>query len=112
MTEKNTTQKKPVLEERIIEMEIERLKDFRDHPFHVRDDGEMKDLMESIGYFGILNPLIVRPMPEGSYEIISGHRRKYAAMKLGYRKVPVIIRVLEDDDAIISMGTDMGVRTA
>lgn len=103
MTEKNTTQKKPVLEERIIEMEIERLKDFRDHPFHVRDDGEMKDLMESIGYFGILNPLIVRPMPEGSYEIISGHRRKYAAMKLGYRKVPVIIRVLEDDDAIISM---------
>ena len=53
--------------------------------------------------YGILNPLIVRPVPDGYYEIISGHRRKHAAEKLGYRKVPVIIRVLSEDDSILSM---------
>lgn len=58
----------------------------------------MKLLMESIEKFGILNPLIVRPMKEGVYEIISGHRRRFAAEKLGYRKVPVIIRVMSDEE--------------
>ena len=67
------------------------------------DDPEMSQLVESIRHYGILNPLIVRPLPEGVYEIISGHRRKYAAEKLGYRKVPVVIRVLKDEDAVISM---------
>ena len=57
----------------------------------------------NIEKYGILNPLIVRPVPDGYYEIISGHRRKYAAEKLGYRKVPVIIRVLSEDDSILSM---------
>ena len=60
-------------------------------------------LQESIEKYGILNPLIVRPVPDGYYEIISGHRRKHAAEKLGYRKVPVIIRVLSEDDSILSM---------
>ena len=64
----------------------------------MKDDKEMFLLQESIGKYGILNPLIVRPLPDGYYEIISGHRRKYAAEKLGYRKVPVIIRVLSKDD--------------
>ena len=59
--------------------------------------------MDSIRLYGILTPLIVRPLPDGVYEIVSGHRRKYAAKKLGYRKVPVIIRVLTDDEAIIGM---------
>ena len=64
---------------------------------------EMFLLQESIEKYGILNPLIVRPVPDGYYEIISGHRRKHAAEKLGYRKVPVIIRVLSEDDSIFSM---------
>lgn len=63
----------------------------------------MKNLMESIKLYGILNPLIVRPRPEGFYEIISGHRRKYAAQNLGYRKIPVIIRVLSDEEAVVMM---------
>ena len=91
------------LEERIIEIETERLRDFRDHPFQIKEDQEMRDLMDSIRLYGILTPLIVRPLPDGVYEIVSGHRRKYAAKKLGYRKVPVIIRVLTDDEAIIGM---------
>ena len=90
-------------EERIIEIEIERLRPFKEHPFQVKDDKEMFLLQESIEKYGILNPLIVRPVPDGYYEIISGHRRKHAAEKLGYRKVPVIIRVLSEDDSIFSM---------
>ena len=90
-------------DERITPIETERLRGFRDHPFKVTDDPEMSQLVESIRHYGILNPLIVRPLPEGVYEIISGHRRKYAAEKLGYRKVPVVIRVLKDEDAVISM---------
>ena len=69
----------------------------------MKDDKEMFLLQESIEKYGILNPLIVRPVPDGYYEIISGHRRKHAAEKLGYRKVLVIIRVLSEDDSILSM---------
>ena len=87
-------------EERIIEIEIERLRPFKEHPFQVKDDKEMFLLQESIEKYGILNPLIVRTVPDGYYEIISGHRRKHAAEKLGYRKVPVIIRVLSEDERI------------
>ena len=72
-------------EERIIEIEIERLRPFKKHPFQVKDDKEMFLLQESIEKYGILNPLIVRPVPDGYYEIISGHRRKHAAEKLGYQ---------------------------
>ena len=90
-------------EERIIEIEIERFRPFKEHPFQVKDDKEMFLLQESIEKYGILNSLIVRPVLDGYYEIISGHRRKHAAEKLGYRKVPVIIRVLSEDDSILSM---------
>ena len=90
-------------DERIIEIEIERLRDFKNHPFRIKADDQMRDLMESIERYGILTPLIVRPLPEGVYEIVSGHRRKHAAKQIGYRKVPVIIRVLSDEEAIISM---------
>lgn len=72
-------------------------------PFQVRDDKEMSLLKESIQNYGILSPLIVRPVLDGVYEIVAGHRRKYAAQQLGYRKLPVIIRVMSDDEAIISM---------
>ena len=90
-------------DEQIIEIEIERLRSFKNHPFKVEDDKDMHLLKDSIKKYGVLNPLIVRPVPDGVYEIISGHRRKYAAQQLGYRKVPVIIRVMNDEEAIIKM---------
>ena len=93
----------PDEDEKIIQIEVERLTTFKDHPFRVQEDSDMKLLMESIEKFGILNPLIVRPMKEGVYEIISGHRRRFAAEKLGYRKVPVIIRVMRDEESVIAM---------
>lgn len=90
-------------DERIIEIEMERLRSFENHPFKVQADSQMIELQDSIKKYGIINPLIVRPLPDGVYEIISGHRRKYAAERLGYRKVPTIIRVMQDDEAVVSM---------
>ena len=90
-------------DEKIVEIELERLRSFTNHPFKVQADSQMIELQDSIKKYGILNPLIVRPRPEGVYEIISGHRRKYAAERLGYRKVPVIIRAMKDDEAVVSM---------
>lgn len=81
-------------------IEIERLRFFHDHPFKVEDDKDMHLLKDSIKKYGVLNPLIVRPVPDGVYEIISGHRRKYAAQQLGYRKVPVIIHVMNNEEAM------------
>ena len=89
--------------EKIIEIQLERLRTFKNHPFKVRMDPEMIRLSASVEKYGIINPLIVRPIPDGVYEIISGHRRKAAAEKFGYRKVPVIIRVMSDDEAVINM---------
>ena len=86
-------------EERIIEIEIEHLRPFKEHPFQVKDDKEMFLLQESIEKYGILNPLIVRPVPDGYYEIISGHRRKHAAQLAGLTTIPAIVRELSDDDA-------------
>lgn len=80
--------------EKVVEIELERLRTFTNHPFKVQADSQMIELQDSIRKYGILNPLIVRPRPEGVYEIISGHRRKFAAEKLGYRKVHVIIRAM------------------
>ena len=87
-------------DEKVIEIEIERLRSFKDHPFKVTDDKEMHLLTDSIKQYGVLNPLIVRPVPDGVYEIISGHRRKYAAQLLGYRKVPVIIRAISESGVL------------
>ena len=98
-------EKKELLDqdEKVVEIELERLRGFVNHPFKVQADSQMIELQESIKKYGILNPLIVRPRQDGTYEIISGHRRKFAAEKIGYRKVPVIIRVLKDDEAVVSM---------
>lgn len=90
-------------DEKVVEIEMERLRNFTNHPFKVIGDSQMIELQDSIKKYGVLNPLIVRPRKEGYYEIISGHRRKYAAEKIGYRKVPVIIRVLKDDEAVVTM---------
>ena len=98
-------EKKKLLDqdERVVEIELERLRGFVNHPFKVQADSQMIELQESIKKYGILNPLIVRPRKDGTYEIISGHRRKFASEKIGYRKVPVIIQVLKDDEAVVSM---------
>ena len=94
-------QEAPLNGERIIEIEIERLQDFKNTPFKIREDTEMEQLMSSVEKYGILCPVIVRPTLDATYEIVSGHRRKYAAALLGHRKVPVIIRHMNDDEAII-----------
>lgn len=90
-------------DEKIVEIAIERLRVFENHPFRVEMDSQMKDLQDSIKKYGIITPLIVRPKKEEYYEIISGHRRIIAAEKLGYRKVPTIIRYMTDDQAVIAM---------
>ena len=76
----------------IQEIPIGQLRDFVDHPFHVNDDDEMNELVESIKTQGILTALLVRPSKKGGYEIVSGHRRKHAAVLAGLTQVPVIIR--------------------
>ena len=77
-------EKKELLDqdERVVEIELERLRGFVNHPFKVQADSQMIELQESIKKYGILNPLIVRPRQDGTYEIISGHRRKFAAEKI------------------------------
>ena len=90
-------------DDQIIEMDIDRLHDFKNHPFKVDADAGMIELKESIEKYGILTPIVIRPVLDGYYEIISGHRRKFAAKQLGYRKVPVIIRMLRDDEAVVAM---------
>ena len=87
--------------DQVLELDINRLRAFKNHPFKVTADMSMVELKDSIEKYGILNPLIVRPVPEGYYEIISGHRRKFAAKQLGYTKVPVIIKVMKNDEAIV-----------
>ena len=89
--------------ETIVEIEIERLKAFRNHPFQVRDDDDLEKLKESIKMYGILTPLLVRPIKDGTYEIISGHRRKRADALLGYRKIPVLIQPMSYEDAVVKM---------
>lgn len=79
---------------------IKELHDFKGHPFRVTDDEDMLELIQSIKEKGILVPLTVRPIAEGGYEIISGHRRKRAAEIAGLEKVPAIIRELSDEDAV------------
>ena len=90
-------------QEQIVEMDINLLRTFKDHPFKVTADYPMIQLKESIENCGILTPLLVRPLKDGSYEIISGHRRKHAAQMLGLKTVPVIIRKMGYDDAIVTM---------
>ena len=90
-------------DEKVVEIEMERLRNFTNHPFKVIGDSQMIELQDSIKKYGVLNPLIVRPRKEGYYEIISGHRRKYAAERLGYKKIPVIIRMMQDDEAVVTM---------
>ena len=87
----------------LVDIPIKMIKDFPNHPFKVRDDEKMNDLVESVKENGVLYPLLVRPKEDGSYELISGHRRKRAAQKLNIDSVKCIVRDLSDDEATIIM---------
>ena len=90
-------------QERVMMLPVSELHDFPGHPFQVRDDEEMEKLAESITQHGILMPGLVRPRAAGGYEIVAGHRRKFASMKAGMREMPVIVRDMDDDTAVILM---------
>ncbi len=92
-----------VKREKIRIISITLIDDAPNHPFHVRDDVEMTALMESIALYGVLSPCIVRHKGEERYELIAGHRRKHACVRLGKDSLPVIIRDCSDEEAIISM---------
>ena len=89
--------------EYITNIPVEKLKPFPNHPFQVRDDDSMRETVESIKTYGVLQPAIVRPTKDGDYEILSGHRRKRACELAGRKTIPTIVRELDDDAAIIFM---------
>lgn len=89
--------------ERVKDIPLYELHPFKDHPFKIQHDDEMKRLIESIQKFGTLTPALARPLPEGGYELISGHRRLAACQVLGIETMPVIIREMSDDEAVIAM---------
>ena len=87
----------------VIDLPAAEISDFPDHPFKVRMDEAMEQMVESVRERGVLSPVLVRPMPDGSYQMVSGHRRKRAAELAGLPTVPCIVRELTDDEAIIIM---------
>lgn len=89
--------------EKVQQLPLDQLFPFPDHPFQVRDDEEMQKMVESVKEYGVLTPLIARPRPEGGYEIIAGHRRKRACELAGIGTLPVLVREMDDDTAVIRM---------
>ena len=89
--------------EHVQQLKLSELVPFKNHPFKVKDDEDMEKTVESIRQFGVLNPVIVRPLEEGGYEIVSGHRRCHASELAGLETVPGIVRDLDDDAATILM---------
>ena len=89
--------------EKIVSIPIDKISDFKDHPFHVTMDEDMLKLIDSINENGILIPALVRPKADGTYEMISGHRRKYAMSHIGLKEMKAIVRDLDDDQATILM---------
>ena len=90
-------------QEQVQQIPIGELFPFKNHPFKVLDDESMQRTVESVEQYGVLSPLIARPRPEGGYEIISGHRRQHAAQLAGLDTLPVIVRQMSDDAAVILM---------
>lgn len=90
--------------EEIVYLDLSDLHPFKDHPFGVRDDAEMKSLVESVRNGGVNQPALVRPREDGGYEIIAGHRRQMASQLAGYRNMPCIVRNMTDDEAIKHQG--------
>lgn len=90
------------MKEYIQQLPPDKLVSFQNHPYHVREDAALSELMESIRTHGVLSPLLARPKGDG-YELVSGHRRRLAAQKLGLKTVPVLVREMTDDEAVILM---------
>ena len=91
------------MQEVVENITLEKLKPFPNHPFKIREDEAMMETVESVKLFGVLQPAIVRPTKDGEYEILSGHRRKRACELAGRKTMPVIVRRLDDDAAVIFM---------
>lgn len=89
--------------EKVIEIPIHKIEDFPNHPFQVRNDEEMMNLIDSVAKSGVIAPALVRPKEDGSYEMIAGHRRKYACLQNGLRTIPCIIRNQSDEEAVMIM---------
>ena len=89
--------------EQVQQIPIGELFPFKNHPFKILDDESMQRTVESVEQYGVLSPLIARPRPEGGYEIISGHRRQHAAQLAGLETLPVIVRQMDDDAAVLLM---------
>lgn len=92
--------------EQIVYLDLNELHAFKDHPFGVRDDDEMRALVESVKVGGVNQPALVRPREDGGYEIIAGHRRQKASELAGYTKLPCIVRNMTDDEAVLAMTDD------
>ena len=92
-----------VNEESAMDIEIEKIRPFKNHPFKVVDDEKMQDLIESIRANGILSPVLIRPVGNDRYEMVSGHRRMHAAQVIGLERIPAIIREMTDDEATVKM---------
>ena len=90
-------------EESAMEIELKSITPFRSHPFKVLNDEKMEDLINSIKENGVITPVLIRPTEKNHYEMISGHRRLYAARKAGLGTIPAIVRELSDDEAVIAM---------
>ena len=90
-------------EEMSVEIDIANIHSFKNHPFKVRDDEKMAELVESIRINGVLSPVLVRPVGEDCYEMISGHRRLHASQIVGLEMIPAIIREMTDDESIVAM---------
>ena len=100
---KNDEERLADTQERIQMLSPEKLQPFPNHPFKVVDDEKMMDMVESIKEYGVLVPIIVRPVENGNYEIVSGHRRHHAAVLAGQEEIPAIVREMDEDAAVLVM---------
>lgn len=89
--------------EQVIEVPLDELQHFHDHPFQVRHDQALQDMADSIKEYGVLSPGLARPLPDGGYEVVSGNRRLEACILAGMESMPVIVRDMTEDEAIIAM---------
>lgn len=90
-------------EEKVVQVPINQIRDFPDHPYKVKDDESMNELVESVMQRGLIQPIIIRPTEDGKYEMVSGHRRKRAFEIAGIEKIPAKVKEMTRDEAILAM---------
>lgn len=98
-----SSDKKEAIAAQIIDIPLSELHEFKNHPFRVLDDEKMAETVDSIKQYGVLVPGIARPRPEGGYEILAGHRRKHASEIAGKETMPMIVKEVSDDEAVLIM---------